>query len=41
MFYGLVINSPESIAGDYEAIPAKFGPQITVALRRSWVVYAG
>jgi len=41
MFYGLVINAPESIAGDYEAVPAKFGPQITVALRRSWLVYAG
>jgi len=41
MFYGLVINSPEEIAGDYEALPAVFGPQITVALRRAWMIYCG
>ena len=41
MFYGLVINSPEAIEGDYEAVPASFGLQLQVALRRAWLVYGG
>lgn len=41
MFYGMVVNAPEAIVGDYEVIPAEFGVELMVGLRRGWLMYCG
>jgi len=41
MFYGLVVNSPEVVKGDYEVVQAEFGLSLLVGLRRGWLMYCG
>lgn len=41
VFYGMVVNGPDVIAGDYEVIPADFGLMLNEGLRRGWLSYAG